>query len=118
VKPDDLRPDKILRGPLFPEPVQVIVTMPIWAGVELIGKGLQTGKVVDISLNELINRQQVRLGELSEMHERSLSADRQATTSQPLAANIKQTYPQFTSYFKRASEVVVNPWVTTLPSMP
>jgi len=39
---------------------------------------------LEISLNELINRQQVRLGELSEMHERG-------DTSQPLAANIKQT---------------------------
>ena len=39
---------------------------------------------LEISLNELINRQQVRLGELSEMQERG-------DTSQPLAANIKQT---------------------------
>jgi hypothetical protein len=39
---------------------------------------------IEISLNELINRQQVRLGELSEMQERG-------DTSQPLAANIKQT---------------------------
>jgi hypothetical protein len=46
---------------------------------------------LEISLNELINRQQVRLGELSEMQERGLPAGRQATTSQPLAANIKQT---------------------------
>jgi hypothetical protein len=39
---------------------------------------------LEISLNELINRQQVRLGELSEMQERG-------DTSQPLAANIRQT---------------------------
>ena len=39
---------------------------------------------LEISLNELINRQQLRLGELSEMQERG-------DTSQPLAANIKQT---------------------------
>jgi REP element-mobilizing transposase RayT len=38
---------------------------------------------LEISLNELINRQQVRLGGLSEMQERG-------DTSQPLAANIKQ----------------------------
>lgn len=39
---------------------------------------------LEISLKELINRQQVRLAELSEMQERG-------DTSQPLAANIKQT---------------------------
>jgi superfamily II DNA or RNA helicase len=39
---------------------------------------------IEISLNELINRQQVRLGDLAEMQERG-------DTSQPLAANIKQT---------------------------
>ena len=45
---------------------------------------------LEISLSELINRQQLRLVELSEMLERGLSADRQVT-SQPLAANIKTT---------------------------
>ena len=50
MKPDELRPNKILRGPLFPEPVQVIVTMPMGAGVKLIGKGLQTSKVFEVVL--------------------------------------------------------------------
>ena len=39
MKLDELRPNKILRGPLFPEPVQVIVTMPMGAGVRLIRTG-------------------------------------------------------------------------------
>jgi hypothetical protein len=39
---------------------------------------------LEISLNELINRQQVRMAELLEMQQR-------VDTSQPLAANIKQT---------------------------
>jgi hypothetical protein len=39
---------------------------------------------LDISLNELINRQQLRLAELLEMQQRG-------DTSQPLAANLKQT---------------------------
>lgn len=40
-----LKPNTILRGPLFPEPVQVIVALPIGENVKIIGKGLQTGLV-------------------------------------------------------------------------
>jgi len=29
VKAEDLKPNKILRGPLFPEPVQVIIAVPM-----------------------------------------------------------------------------------------
>ena len=49
---DQLKPNKILRGPLFAEPVQVIVTMPMGDAVKLVGQGVQTGKVVDIILTE------------------------------------------------------------------
>ena len=45
-----LKPNKILRGPLFPEPVEVLVTVPMGDAVKLIGRGLQTGKVLDIIL--------------------------------------------------------------------
>ena len=47
---DQLKPNKILRGPVFAEPVEVIVTMPMGAPVKLVGRGVQTGKVVDIIL--------------------------------------------------------------------
>jgi superfamily II DNA or RNA helicase len=47
VKLDELKPNKILRGPLFPEPVQVIVTMPMGTGVKLIGKGQNTKTVYE-----------------------------------------------------------------------
>ena len=47
---DQLKPNKILRGPVFAEPVEVIVTMPMGAAVKLVGRGVQTGKVVDIIL--------------------------------------------------------------------
>ena len=40
-----LRPDVIVRGPLFPEPVQVITTLQIGESVKLIGKGLESGRV-------------------------------------------------------------------------
>ena len=42
---DQLKPNVIVRGPVFPEPVQVIVAMPMGHSVKLIGKGLNTGQV-------------------------------------------------------------------------
>ncbi|MDP9439139.1 MAG: SNF2-related protein, partial [Actinomycetota bacterium] len=40
-----LKPAVVVRGPLFPEPVQVITTLPIGDSVKLIGKGLESGRV-------------------------------------------------------------------------
>jgi superfamily II DNA or RNA helicase len=42
---DQLKPNVIVRGPIFPEPVQVITTVAMGASVKLIGKGLKTGQV-------------------------------------------------------------------------
>jgi superfamily II DNA or RNA helicase len=42
-----LKPGVIVRGPIFPEPVQVILVTPMGASVKLIGKGLTTGKLHD-----------------------------------------------------------------------
>jgi superfamily II DNA or RNA helicase len=50
MKADDLKPNKILRGPMFSEPVQVIVVTPIGDGVKIVGHGLQSGKVVNVIL--------------------------------------------------------------------
>src|SRR2546428_7956363 len=44
---DQLKADKILRGPIFPEPVQVIVTIPMGDAVKLIAKGLNTSRVYE-----------------------------------------------------------------------
>jgi SNF2 family DNA or RNA helicase len=41
----ELKPNVIVRGPIFPEPVQVIVSIPMGASVKLVGKGLITGQV-------------------------------------------------------------------------
>ena len=38
MKSEDLKPNKILRGPLFPEPVQVLIASPMGTAVKLIGK--------------------------------------------------------------------------------
>jgi superfamily II DNA or RNA helicase len=48
---DQLKPNVIVRGPIFPEPVQVIVAIPMGASVKLIGKGLNTGQVYEPILN-------------------------------------------------------------------
>jgi SNF2 family DNA or RNA helicase len=48
---EDLKPNVIVRGPIFPEPVQVIVVIPVGASVKLVGKGLNTGKVHEPILN-------------------------------------------------------------------
>lgn len=47
MKAEDLKPDKILHGPIFPEPVQVIVSLPMGGAVKLVGKGMNTSKVYE-----------------------------------------------------------------------
>jgi hypothetical protein len=41
----ELKPNVIVRGPIFPEPVQVIVAIPMGTSVKLVGKGLNTNLV-------------------------------------------------------------------------
>ncbi|PYJ83513.1 MAG: hypothetical protein DME22_15590 [Verrucomicrobia bacterium] len=40
-----LRPKKVLHGPIFPEPVQVMVTIPMGDAVKLVAKGVNTSRV-------------------------------------------------------------------------
>jgi len=42
-----LAPGAVVRGPLLPEPVEVITTVPMGQSVKLVGKGLRTGQVHD-----------------------------------------------------------------------
>lgn len=44
---DQLKPNVIVRGSLFPEPVQIIVTVPMGNAVKLFGKGLHTNQVYE-----------------------------------------------------------------------
>lgn len=46
-----LKPNTVLRGSLFPEPVQVIVTIQMGDSIKLIGKGLNTGQVHELVLS-------------------------------------------------------------------
>jgi SNF2 family DNA or RNA helicase len=43
----DLSPGVIVQGPILPEPVEVLATVPVGSSVKLIGKGLQTGQLRD-----------------------------------------------------------------------
>jgi len=47
VKFDQLKPNKVLRGPVFPEPVQAIVVVSMGDAAKLIGKGMTTGKLYE-----------------------------------------------------------------------
>lgn len=44
---DQLKPNKVLQGPIFPEPVQVILTVPMGAAVKLVAKGINTSRVYE-----------------------------------------------------------------------
>jgi hypothetical protein len=46
----ELKSGKLLRGSIFSEPVQVIVSVPMGDAVKVVGRGLLTGKVVDVIL--------------------------------------------------------------------
>ena len=43
----DLKPNSIVQGTIFPEPVQVILITPVGDSVKLIGKGLNTSQVYE-----------------------------------------------------------------------
>ena len=43
----NLSPRTVVRGPLFPEPVEVITSTPMGESVKLVAKGLKTGRVHD-----------------------------------------------------------------------
>jgi hypothetical protein len=47
MKAEALKPNKILRGPIFPEPVQIIVCVPMGDAVKLIASGLSTSRVYE-----------------------------------------------------------------------
>lgn len=52
MKRHDLKANLIIYGPLFPEPVQVMMTHDMGNLVKVIGKGLRTEKFYDPVLDE------------------------------------------------------------------
>jgi hypothetical protein len=49
---EQLKANVVLRGPIFPEPVQVIVAVPLGQAVKIIAKGLRTGQVHEPVLDD------------------------------------------------------------------
>lgn len=47
---DQLKPNKIVRGPIFHEPVQVIVTVPMGNAVKLVARGVNPSRAYDLIL--------------------------------------------------------------------
>ena len=48
---DHLKPDRIVRGSILPEPVKIIRTVLMGDSIKLVGEGLETGKVHQPILN-------------------------------------------------------------------
>jgi hypothetical protein len=44
---EELKQNVTVYGPLFPEPVQVIIAIPMGASVKLIGKGIRSSTVYE-----------------------------------------------------------------------
>ncbi len=49
---DQLKTNVVLRGPILPEPVQILLTVPMGVNIKVVGKGLTTGLVHEIVLDE------------------------------------------------------------------
>src|ERR1019366_707871 len=45
MNPQDLKPNVIVRGPMFPEPVKIIRVVPMGGSIKLVGQGMNTGLV-------------------------------------------------------------------------
>ena len=45
--PEELKRNVTVYGPLFPEPVQVIIAVPMGASVKLVGKGVRSSTVYE-----------------------------------------------------------------------
>src|SRR5215472_3724430 len=45
--PEELKQNVTVYGPFFPEPVQVIIAVPMGASVKLIGKGVRSSTVYE-----------------------------------------------------------------------
>ena len=51
----DLAPNRVVRGAIFPEPVQILVVVPIGDSLKVIGKGVKSSKVYE----PILTRQQI-----------------------------------------------------------
>jgi len=47
MRAEDLKQNVTVDGPLFPEPVQVILAIPMGGSVKLVGKGIRSNSVYE-----------------------------------------------------------------------
>jgi hypothetical protein len=47
MRPEELKPNITLYGPLFPEPVRVIITLSMGSSVKLVGKGVRSNAIYE-----------------------------------------------------------------------
>jgi hypothetical protein len=52
-----LKPGVIIRGPVIPEPIQVVAVIPMGVSTQILGKGLETGQFHD----PILSREQIAL---------------------------------------------------------
>lgn len=65
MRAEEIKPNITVHGPLFPEPIQVIVAVPMGASVKLVGKGTQSNSVYE----PILNAEQLSLLTASPAHE-------------------------------------------------
>ncbi len=53
MKKEEIKPNIIVRGPIFPEPVQIIVGIPMGDSIKLIGKGLSLWISIIVGVQEV-----------------------------------------------------------------
>ena len=53
----DLKPGTTIRGPVIPEPIQVVAVVSMGASTQIMGKGLTTGQFHD----PIFNKEQIAL---------------------------------------------------------
>ena len=90
---DQLKPNIIIRGPIFPEPVQIIVFIPMGDSVKLIGKGLKSQKFMNqfLMLNSSQNLNPHRKkSPLTEMQGNSALASKHCDLDLPM--NMTRTF--------------------------
>ena len=57
MEPANLKPGVIIRGPVIPEPIQVVAVIPMGVSTQVLGKGLATGQFHD----PILRREQLAL---------------------------------------------------------
>jgi hypothetical protein len=57
MRAEDLKQNVTVDGPLFPEPVQVILAIPMGGSVKLVGKGIRSNTVYE----PILSPEQLRL---------------------------------------------------------